>query len=880
MRIQKILIKNFKNIKGTKVINFQDNVTLFVGPNGFGKTTIFDAIELSLTGKIRRITESEYTDGRSRFSSPYFQNNPSEDTLIKLMLVNNEGKTLTVSSRYKSSSMSDSNNVPQHSFSHFKRNIKLNSEEEFTNIEDVETIDAWDEKDIQKEIAVFLGYESEDYSLCDTFDLFHYIQQDETAYYLKQKEKDRKEQLNFLLNIESYVSRKNKLEELKKTLVSNKKDLETEKKKFQNLSTANKIPYSRLSLRTDIDFPFNREVIVFNDELSEVSLNSYLQEVEKLQKFRISFSPKDYLLRQQSELFEREVRENSDFIEFLMFRKIFEDQENIDFIRQNQWLISNEKNYSYFLLKNYIERLESLEDDSKLFEQGTILARLLEVEIDEINIEAIENSLNHFSGWEFGKIWFEQFKLKFTNWVIKKKQLNEGTTSINKLLEIRSRLKEHNEEHNSKCLFCGYDWIESEQLLTAYEETTQQFRKNLSTLEVDIANFVQELHQLIMTIKSQIEIEQEKLFVLPKDFLKEIRSISSYDFPDVFNNLVSETSSISPIPFESSVMIEDFERLKKELTDSLQKRLLLPKEVYNSFIRIKSREADFERLLEKYSVLRNDEIKAFQLDFQRLPISLQQFQVNRDKISIYLEDISSKIGFDFSKSSDPQNLFDRYFASDEKIFKKCTIEDISKKRDYIINQFEIQQLTLLNLLDKRLHIIDKTVNYLQQRIKKLNNNIKEYQVQMIEKLKLPFYIYTAKILQNYQQGMGVLLTTQNNSNIRFIANSNSEQDVMYQLSSGQIAVISFAFTLALNTTFKISKDFKLLTIDDPIQDMDSMNVYALIDLLRHALPEYQIIMSTHSDGSAMFIKYKFELFSDSEISNVSLKNIKDIILVD
>ena len=59
-----------------------------------------------------------------------------------------------------------------------------------------------------------------------------------------------------------------------------------------------------------------------------------------------------------------------------------------------------------------------------------------------------------------------------------------------------------------------------------------------------------------------------------------------------------------------------------------------------------------------------------------------------------------------------------------------------------------------------------------------------------------------------------------------------------------------------------------------------MNVYALIDLLRHALPEYQIIMSTHSDGSAMFIKYKFELFSDSEISNVSLKNIKDIILVD
>lgn len=51
-------------------------------------------------------------------------------------------------------------------------------------------------------------------------------------------------------------------------------------------------------------------------------------------------------------------------------------------------------------------------------------------------------------------------------------------------------------------------------------------------------------------------------------------------------------------------------------------------------------------------------------------------------------------------------------------------------------------------------------------------------------------------------------------------------------------------------------------------------------MLRHALPEYQILMSTHNDGSAMFIKYKFELFSDSGISKVGLKNIKDIILVD
>lgn len=310
----------------------------------------------------------------------------------------------------------------------------------------------------------------------------------------------------------------------------------------------------------------------------------------------------------------------------------------------------------------------------------------------------------------------------------------------------------------------------------------------------------------------------------------------------------------------------------------MQEKLLIPNEVYGTFLRVVNKRVDFEKLLEKYSILARESIRKFGISFGHLPISLHKFEENKDGLLVFLEEARSQIVFDNSKSLDLQNLFDKYFASNEKTFENCTIESINQKREYIINQFELQSLTMSNQIEKRLQIIEQTITYLQDRVRKLNNNIKFYQEQMIRKLKLPFYMYTAKILQNYQQGMGVLLTTQNNSNIRFIANSNSEQDVMYQLSSGQVAVISFAFTLALNTTFKISKEFKFLSIDDPIQDMDSMNVYALIDLIRHSLSDYQIIMSTHNDGSAMFIKYKFELFSDSGISNVELKNIRNMLL--
>ena len=572
--------------------------------------------------------------------------------------------------------------------------------------------------------------------------------------------------------------------------------------------------------------------------------------------------------------------DDKDFTIYLIVREILENQENIESIKQNYTLISNDKNYSYFLLEKYIGQLESLENDSKMFKHGKILKSLLDVEIDKIDIESIENSLNNFVGWEFGKVWFEKFEPKLTEYKIKKEQLDDGTNSINKLLEIRSLLKEHSDNNHSECIFCGYDWIESKNLLIAYEETTNQLRKNLTNFEIEVSNLAEELNRLKIELQNQIQIEQEKLFVLPDDFLAVIRSIGNYNFPESFSNLVLMNSEIPPMSVDKSVSLQKFEILKKELINSLQEKRLIPNEVYGTFLRVVNKRVDFETLLEKYSVLEREAIKEFQISFEVLPINLHKFEENGEKLSTFLDELSSQIVFDYSKSLDSQNLFDKYFASDEKTFEDCTIERIGQKREYIINQFELQSLTMFNKIEKRLQIIERTITYLQQRVRELHKNIKSYQEQMIQKLKLPFYMYTAKILQNYQQGMGVLLTTQNNSNIRFIANSNSEQDVMYQLSSGQVAVISFAFTLALNTTFKISKEFKFLSIDDPIQDMDSMNVYALIDLIRHSLSEYQIIMSTHNDGSAMFIKYKFELFSDSEISNVGLKNIKNILLLD
>ncbi|HCJ1251013.1 TPA: AAA family ATPase, partial [Pseudomonas aeruginosa] len=61
IHLNKITLKNFKIFGGEPyTISFEDsNLVLLDGPNGYGKTSVFDAIELGLTGNITRLISLE-----------------------------------------------------------------------------------------------------------------------------------------------------------------------------------------------------------------------------------------------------------------------------------------------------------------------------------------------------------------------------------------------------------------------------------------------------------------------------------------------------------------------------------------------------------------------------------------------------------------------------------------------------------------------------------------------------------------------------------------------------------------------------------------------------------------------------------------------------
>ncbi|QLB12734.1 hypothetical protein EV697_101425 [Bisgaardia hudsonensis] len=138
------------------------------------------------------------------------------------------------------------------------------------------------------------------------------------------------------------------------------------------------------------------------------------------------------------------------------------------------------------------------------------------------------------------------------------------------------------------------------------------------------------------------------------------------------------------------------------------------------------------------------------------------------------------------------------------------------------------------------------------------------------------------MLQNYQQGFGIFLTykeatetTEEKAVIKFKSDPSNDHDAIHQLSTGQLAVVSLAFTLSLNTMFKLSDHLNFLMIDDPIQDMDAMNVLSFIEILRHGIiKKYQIILSTYSDSNALFMGYKF-VNSNSKI-DIDYKNVREL----
>lgn len=138
--------------------------------------------------------------------------------------------------------------------------------------------------------------------------------------------------------------------------------------------------------------------------------------------------------------------------------------------------------------------------------------------------------------------------------------------------------------------------------------------------------------------------------------------------------------------------------------------------------------------------------------------------------------------------------------------------------------------------------------------KTYEKSLKEYQTDIIQNIEILFHIYSARIVQDTQGGLGLFINADKDG-IRFLDDPKKQYDAAFSMSSGQLSALVISFTLALHKRYSHNK---LLLIDDPVQTMDDLNVAGLIDLLRQEFSDRQIFIATHEHMMSAYMRYKFQ----------------------
>lgn len=136
---------------------------------------------------------------------------------------------------------------------------------------------------------------------------------------------------------------------------------------------------------------------------------------------------------------------------------------------------------------------------------------------------------------------------------------------------------------------------------------------------------------------------------------------------------------------------------------------------------------------------------------------------------------------------------------------------------------------------KDLIVRKEKVTRIRQQLNELSKvydkSVEDYKNITLKQLRVPLLIYTGKILQDYQNGLGVFVSK---DEMRFVSNGDAKHDILNTFSSGQLSGFVLAFLFAMNKQYikASSDDIGFILIDDPVQTMDDINISSLIEVLQ------------------------------------------------
>ncbi|MBO0411243.1 AAA family ATPase [Enterococcus hulanensis] len=766
-KINKIYLKNFKHVVEAEINLGNNDLVVLDGPNGFGKTTIFDAIELVITGKISRITNT--IDNRLGYESKLFSGNEKVDTEVRIEFDNN-GNKITIAKRIDSKKKFNQKDKRPDNWNIFQTYLlpefmstieegRLLSTNEVESILDIPNLERF-------------------------FNLFYYVQQEENTLFLKKSAKERMDAISSLFDTKKEENELSIIEESKKRITSTRKSVSSQVQQNQtvlaNLTTElNKSKpkdqdgvgyFQLLEIKSDLEWDKD------NLNVDESNREKYLNELRSIYKLRNHLD--DFLYTELNNQIDEYLTKNDLLLKTIGYSSFLENHDNYTALKVKEKSVKKlEKTFSKEEIEKKID-ISNFED----------VIRILQLDLD---ISGIKNDIESL---EIAKSKMSDFS----------KTVQHFKTTREELLDDFKKIKQ---PEDSDCPLCGYPYTSYEKLLEAILSKEEKF-KELADKEGKL--YEEKLEDI--NIKYIKNINQEI-----KKYFSESKNIISEDF---YNSLASAV----------------------KMKDQIMKFLEW----------CKGNDIDLEDFINSDNIeIINNEAKLQELT---------KYMLSKKKI----------ISNDYKDHEKNKFIFDNIFDSNKNELRDVELDSIKKKAQYINSQFyssgskKVKELRIelkkAKERERKLIICEETIKNI---INIYKNKIASHWRKIIRDIEIPFYIYSGKIIQNYQLGCGLFIREKDNydqKSIMFVSSSENDHDAINYLSSGQLSGLVIAFTLALNKVYE-QKALDILLIDDPVQTMDEINVASFVELLRNDFNHKQIILSTHEEDISKYIRYKFSKYN-------------------
>mgnify|MGYP004454249969 CR=1 FL=1 len=753
MKIRMISLLNFKGFDKLQLSFDSEDAIILGGKNGYGKTTLFDALELLFTGRIQRMIDyKDYHNNRygiSQEEKPLVFNKHSDFVIVSAEIEQGDARVVL----QRKAKVSDMKNPVD-----FKAFGKLQI------VEDDGT-----ERELSDEDSKHLCITE----LCESYGFLNYLSQEEATTFLKQKEADRAEMLSQLFDLNKYEMLIKKIKSVQKTLISLKKYWSEEKNKnetyIQRLKTSN-------SNDKDNDIKYvqiasDQSKLTWDKESSNLTFedfNALLEEGGILDRL-------SYLCRNIAEY--KKYKRNA-------------------YIEQHS---SENEVYNLALYAKYFSK----EAEIKLYLefQNRVVQPLRFLTFTGIEgfVLDIPNELKRYFSNEILEKIDSKIKLLQSNYEI----FDDIQKSQVLILEMRNNIEKEiraSLEYMQQCPLCGHSYATSEELLKKIDEH---------------GNFLKKY------TKETFENTQKMFDILKKEL---------------------QALIFSPI-------LEHFK--KEKITESVCQE-------YKK-MHVESVSKTLDKLIDKFDIYINDTLE---IDAMVESIRLQ--------LKSAIKECDNTL--DYNDMNQTYSSYGRYVKKEF-----LTEEAIQRKRAYLTslwNKSKSEQLVSYERektqVVKILANIDKRTKEFKCLLKDVENSEKAYLGKLLSDIKILFYIYSGRIMQDNYFGRGLFIRENLDKNRVLITSSKSEHDevdALFNMSSGQLVSLVIALTLSLN---KLYSSIPFIAIDDPIQTMDDINLWGLIETLRHDFSDHFLLLSTHETDYGKLLEYKLKKWGmDTEYIEMS-----------